>query len=236
MNKINIDIMNEALYVRTLKNGFTIYMFPDDRIHKYYVTLTTKYGAIHDEFIPKGHTEMMKFPTGIAHFLEHQMFENKDGRDLDLLFEANGAKVNAFTSHECTSYLFGATDHVKENVGLLLERVYSLNSTDETVAKEKGIIIQELKMYKDNPSSALFETIAESIFVNDNRRINVGGTIEDVERTTRDELELCYNTFYQPHNMYMVVTGNFDRDEIIEVVETYMANNKFDEKKEIVTK
>ena len=235
MKKINIDIMNETLYVKTLTNGFKIYMFPDKRVNKYYVTLTTKYGSIHDEFVPQGHSDMMKFPSGIAHFLEHQMFEHKEGRNLDELFEANGAKINAFTSHECTSYLFAATEHVKENIALLLELVYNLNITNDTVNKEKGIIVQEIKMYDDKPSSRFHDEISSSLFINDKRNQNVGGIISDVESITKEQLELCYNTFYQPSNMFMIVTGNFEIEDVLNTVEPFM-NEKECINNEIVIK
>ena len=211
----NLDL---NLYEEKLKNGLRIYMIPNDKINNIYVTYTTFYGSCDNEFIPIGKTEYERVPDGIAHFLEHKVFEQKNGVDPFSFFSKNGADVNAYTSFFGTTYLFSGIEHFKDNLQYLLNYVESPYFTDENVEKEKGIILQELKMHKDNPYRVGKIKLIENAFVHNSIRIPVIGTESSIQAITKENLYDCYYTFYHPSNMILVITGNFDPEEALEYI------------------
>ncbi len=223
------------LYEHTLDNGFRIFIIPM-KTSNTYVTLSTKYGSVNNEFVPYDSNEMKSFPLGIAHFLEHKMFEQKDGVDPFEFFASNGADANANTTSFKTTYLFSGTKCYRENLNYLLDYVYSPYFTDENVEKEKGIIEQEIKMYEDDPYSAMYENMLYNTFITHPLKYKVIGNIESVRSITKEDLYACYNTFYHPSNMYLVVTGNVKPKETIDIVQKYMSKKDFGEKKKIVIK
>lgn len=218
MNKIPLNKLDLDLYHEVLNNGLNVYMIPNNKINNVYATYTTAYGSYDSEFIPIGQNEYIKVPDGIAHFLEHKMFEQEDGIDPFTFFSKNGADVNAYTSFFGTTYLFSGVDKFKENLEYLLSYVESPYFTDENVEKEKGIILQELKMHKDNPYRAGEIKIIENSFVINPIRIPVIGTEESIKSITKEDLYSCYKTFYNPSNMVLVITGNFDVEEAIQTI------------------
>ena len=218
MNKIPLNKLDLDLYHEVLNNGLNVYMIPNNKINNVYATYTTAYGSYDSEFIPIGQNEYIKVPDGIAHFLEHKMFEQEDGIDPFTFFSKNGADVNAYTSFFGTTYLFSGVDKFKENLEYLLSYVESPYFTDENVEKEKGIILQELKMHKDNPYRAGEIKIIENSFVINPIRIPVIGTEESIKFITKEDLYSCYETFYNPSNMVLVITGNFDVEEAIQTI------------------
>ena len=218
MNKIPLNKLDLDLYHEVLNNGLNVYMIPNNKINNVYATYTTAYGSYDSEFIPIGQNEYIKVPDGIAHFLEHKMFEQEDGIDPFTFFSKNGADVNAYTSFFGTTYLFSGVDKFKENLEYLLSYVESPYFTDENVEKEKGIILQELKMHKDNPYRAGEIKIIENSFVINPIRIPVIGTEESIKSITKEDLYSCYETFYNPSNMVLVITGNFDVEEAIQTI------------------
>ena len=218
MNKIPLNKLDLDLYHEVLNNGLNVYMIPNNKINNVYATYTTAYGSYDSEFIPIGQDEYIKVPDGIAHFLEHKMFEQEDGIDPFTFFSKNGADVNAYTSFFGTTYLFSGVDKFKENLEYLLSYVESPYFTDENVEKEKGIILQELKMHKDNPYRAGEIKIIENSFVINPIRIPVIGTEESIKSITKEDLYSCYETFYNPSNMVLVITGNFDVEEAIQTI------------------
>ena len=218
MNKIPLNKLDLDLYHEVLNNGLNVYMIPNNKINNVYATYTTAYGSYDSEFIPRGQNEYIKVPDGIAHFLEHKMFEQEDGIDPFTFFSKNGADVNAYTSFFGTTYLFSGVDKFKENLEYLLSYVESPYFTDEIVEKEKGIILQELKMHKDNPYRAGEIKIIENSFVINPIRIPVIGTEESIKSITKEDLYSCYETFYNPSNMVLVITGNFDVEEAIQTI------------------
>ena len=230
-NKLNIDI-----YEDKLNNGLHIYVVPLKEKNNTYVTFTTKYGSTTSEFIPIGEKDYIKVPDGVAHFLEHKVFEQEDGIDPFSFFSERGADCNANTSFYKTTYLFSGSSFYEENLKYLLTYVSSPYFTDENVLKEKGIIEQELKMYDDDPYSKLYDKILENSFVKHPIRIPVGGTVESIKKITKDDLYKCYNTFYHPSNMFVIIVGNVDPKESIKIISDFYKDKNYNDFNEIETK
>jgi len=210
--------MDLDIYEEKLDNGMEIYIIPKENVNGYYVTLSTKYGSIHDEFIPSNQKNYVKVPMGVAHFLEHKVFEQKDGIDPFTFYSERGCDANANTSNFKTTYLFSGTSALDEGLNYLLDYVQNPYFTDENVEKEKGIIEQEINMYKDNPYFKLYDEILYNAFINHPIKYPIAGTVESINKITKEDLYTCYNTFYHPSNMFLVVTGNVDPKEIIDLV------------------
>ena len=210
--------MDLDIYEEKLDNGMEIYIISKENVNGYYVTLSTKYGSIHDEFIPSNQKNYVKVPMGVAHFLEHKVFEQKDGIDPFTFYSERGCDANANTSNFKTTYLFSGTSALDEGLNYLLDYVQNPYFTDENVEKEKGIIEQEINMYKDNPYFKLYDEILYNAFINHPIKYPIAGTVESINKITKEDLYTCYNTFYHPSNMFLVVTGNVDPKEIIDLV------------------
>ncbi|HHT38175.1 MAG TPA: insulinase family protein [Mollicutes bacterium] len=236
MEQIIIKKTKDILYYDTLDNGLQIFMIPKKKVNTVFASLNVKYGAMHNEFKPIGKDKMKKFPNGIAHFLEHKMFEQENGIDPMLYYAQNGADVNAYTSQYNTAYYFLSSDHLKENLEYLLDFVQSPFFTDENVEKEKGIIEEEIKMYDDDPYSYLDDKIRYNGFKKNPIRYSVAGEIKDIRAITKEDLYECYKTFYHPSNMFLVLTGNFDPNEIIKIVSQNQEKKHFDKLDKIVIK
>lgn len=236
MNKIPLNKLDLDLYHEQLENGLNIYMIPNNKINNIYATYTTNYGSYESEFIPFKENNFVKVPDGIAHFLEHKMFEQEDGTDPFSFFSNNGADVNAYTSFFGTTYLFSCINNFNDNLKYLLNYVESPYFTDENVEKEKGIILEELKMHKDNPYRAGEIKIIENSFINNPIRIPVIGTEESIKSITKEDLYTCYNTFYHPSNMVLVITGNINPNETIEIIKDNESKRNLDLEKEIIVK
>ena len=230
-NKLDLN-----LYEEKLDCGLKIYVIPMPNVNNFYVTLSTNYGSIQREFIPYDGDEMVSVPDGVAHFLEHKMFEQEDGIDPLTFFASHGADANANTSNFKTTYLFSGSKYLSENLNYLLDYVYSPYFTDENVNKEKGIIGQEIKMYEDDPYSCLLENMVYNTFINHPIKIKVIGSHESINSITKEDLYTCYNTFYHPSNMFLVASGNVKPKEIFGIVKKNMSKKKFGPKKEIVLK
>ena len=228
MEKIKIKDIEEFIYYEKLDNGLEVYLYTKDSIHNNYVTFTTKYGSIYNEFVPIGENKMISFPKGIAHFLEHKVFVQKEEPQPMEFFAKSGSICNAYTTFRNTSYLFYATESLKENINYLLDYVQNIYLTDESVESEKGIITEEIHMYEDRPSDILSEKIRFNTLNSNPYKDSIIGTIDDINSITKDNLERCYYTFYNPSNMFMVVTGNFDPEEIINVIKENQNNKTFD--------
>ncbi|MGI6329729.1 MAG: EF-P 5-aminopentanol modification-associated protein YfmH [Bacilli bacterium] len=226
MKKI-IKELDEILYYEKLDNGLVVYMIPNQQVKNVYVTFTTKYGGVHTEFIPRNKDKMIKVPPGIAHFLEHKMFEQEDGIDPMTFYAERGTDVNAFTSLENTTYLFYGSTHLEENLNFLLDFVNSPYFTEGNVEKEKGIIEQEIIMFEDDPDSFLDDRIRLNTFLKHPFRFSVVGTIKDINEITKDNLYECYKTFYHPSNMFLVVTGNFNPEEVLNIVKLNQSKKEY---------
>ena len=236
MKKAKIEKLKLEIYEETLENGLKIYVIPKNNCNNIYATFSTKYGSNNDEFIPIGKTRMKRFPLGIAHFLEHKMFEMENGQDPFEVYSNNGADANANTSNYKTTYLFSGPEFFEENMNFLLDYVQKPYFTDKNVDKEKGIIIQEIKMYQDDPYSQIYEKSLYNSFINHPIKIPVIGDIKNVKKITKEDLYTCYNTFYNPKNMFVVVTGNVNAIKTIELIKKNQEKKKFKELGEIVQK
>ena len=236
MKKIKIKDIEEYLYYEKLDNGLEVYLYTKEGIHNNYVTFTTKYGSIYNEFVPIGEDKMRTFPKGIAHFLEHKVFAQKEDPQPMEFFARTGSVCNAYTTFRNTSYLFYATESLKENINYLLDYVQNIYLTDESVESEKGIITEEIHMYEDRPTEVLAEKIRLNTLANNPYRDSIIGTARDIEKITKEDLEICYHTFYNPSNMFMVVTGNFDPEEIMDTIKDNQSKKSFDKLKEIKIK
>ncbi|MFS0613125.1 EF-P 5-aminopentanol modification-associated protein YfmH [Lederbergia ruris] len=232
MNKVEFTQINETLYHEKLDNGLDVYILPKPGFNKTYVTFTTKYGSIDHHFKPLNQAEFKRVPDGIAHFLEHKMFEKEDG-DTFQTFSKQGASANAFTSFDRTAYLFSSTDHVKLNLKTLLDMVQKPYFTEKTVEKEKGIIGQEIMMYDDNPDwRAYFGTI-ENMYHHHPVKIDIAGTVESISHITAELLYECYETFYHPSNMMLFITGPLDPTEIMTFIREDQAAKQYQAAPEI---
>ncbi|MBP1931556.1 EF-P 5-aminopentanol modification-associated protein YfmH [Ammoniphilus resinae] len=216
MEQIRHDQLNETIYYEKMENGLDVYVLPKHGFSKSYATFTTKYGSIDNHFQVPG-KDPVKVPDGIAHFLEHKMFEQEDG-DVFNEFANNGASANAFTSFERTAYLFSSTGHVVENLTILLNFVQAPYFTEENVEKEKGIIGQEIKMYDDNADWRVYFGLIENMYHNHPVKIDIAGTIDSISQITKDTLYTCYETFYHPSNMLLFVVGAVKPEEIFRLV------------------
>lgn len=217
MKKDTLSGLDIDLYSEKFSNGFEVYLVPLKNMKRYYATYATKYGSLITEFCPNGSRKNVKVPNGIAHFLEHKMFDMENGDAADE-FAKLGASSNAFTSSSRTAYLFSTTTNENDCVELLLDFVQSLNITDESVEKEKGIICQEIKMYDDDPDWRVYFGAIANLYHKHPVKIDIAGTCETVNNTYKDMLELCYQTFYHPHNMMLFVVGNINPEELIGVI------------------
>ena len=223
MQEINIKGLNETIYYEVSKQGLPIYMWKNENKSNYYISLAVKYGSLHTDYKVNG--KNVHSPKGIAHYLEHLKFNEKDGTSANDFFEKSGSSSNAFTTFEYTNYEVTSTDNFAENLNHLLDFVYTPYFTSKLVNKERGIISEEIKMGMDNPYNKLYFEFFKNIFHKYNYRYEVAGTIEDVKEITVDDIKSTFETFYHPENMFLIVTGNFNPYEVIEVV-----NKNLDEK------
>lgn len=216
--------VKEKLYIEKLENGLTVMIIPKKDIAKKYIIFGTNFGSIDNHFIMPGKNEEITIPDGVAHFLEHKLFEQENGTNsLDVL-SALGVEANAYTTNDHTAYLFEATDHFYEALDELMNYVQNPYFTDENVEKEKGIIEEELNMYLDIPEFVLENKIRENLYQKHPRRIDVGGTVEDISKITKEDLYDCYHTFYQPNNMFALLVGNFSTEEALQIAREEIAN------------
>lgn len=232
MNETYFEQLEETLYHEQLPNGLNVYILPKKGFSKTYVTFTTKYGSIDREFIPLGKDQPVIVPDGIAHFLEHKMFEKEEG-DVFQKFSEKGASANAFTSFTRTAYLFSSTDYILDNTKTLLDFVQQPYFTEQTVEKEKGIIAQEITMYDDQPDWRLYFGAIENMYKEHPVKIDIAGTVESINKITAEHLYECYNTFYHPSNMVLFVVGAVDPKEMMAFIKEDQASKTFEAPQEI---
>ena len=201
-----------------LPSGLTVYFLPFDGRTNYYIDYVTNYGSLINKFKFENEKRFKSEPYGIAHFLEHKLFEQEDGVDPFTYFSKYGIDSNASTGYKLTSYYIEGTKYAKEGLDFLLKFVNTPYFTDKNVEKEKGIIIQELNMYKDDPYDKIIRTSLECVFKNNEARIDIGGSPSSVKKITKEDLYRCYEAFYNPKNMILFIGGNYNYDEIIEVL------------------
>ena len=201
-----------------LDSGLTVYFLPFDNRSNFYFDYVTKYGALINTFKLDNEKRFKKEPYGIAHFLEHKLFEQEDGRDPFEYFSKYGIDCNASTGYKSTSYYIEGTNNQKEGLDFLIKYVNTPYFTDKNVEKEKGIIIEELNMYMDDPFEKIYRTSLECLFKNHEARIDIGGTPNTVKKITKEDLYRCYEAFYRPENMILFIGGNYNYDEVMKVL------------------
>jgi predicted Zn-dependent peptidase len=235
MEKIQFDQLQEELTYEKLANGLDVYILPKKGFNKTYATFTTKYGSIDNHFKPLNKDEFVKVPDGIAHFLEHKLFEKEDG-DVFQQFSQQGASANAFTSFTRTAYLFSSTSNVDKNLETLIDFVQAPYFTEKTVEKEKGIIGQEIRMYEDNPDWRLYFGLIQNMYEKHPVGIDIAGTVESISHITKDMLYECYETFYHPSNMLLFIVGPVDPESMLEDIKQNQAKKEYKDMPEIQRK
>ena len=216
MEKIYYPEVGETLYKTTLSCGLPVAVLPRPGFTKKLCYFVTDYGSIHTAFTADGRS--CTAPAGVAHYLEHKLFD-MPGRDITEEFAALGAIPNAFTSYDMTAYYFSCTDYFKENLELLLGFVTTPYFTEESVAKEQGIIGQEIDMNEDSPDNKLFELLVDAMYENHPIRTPILGTRQSIAKITPEVLETCHNAFYRPENMFLCVVGDVEPEEVAALAE-----------------
>ncbi len=205
------------VYYKTVhSSGVTVYVYPQEDRASCCAMFGTKFGSIDNKFMFDG--KSIDVPAGVAHFLEHKLFENEDNEVFEL-FAENGADANAYTSYEKTCYLFTCTDKAEENLRILLDFVGKPYFTKESVEKEQGIIAQEIGMYEDSPDWRVFNNMIQGMFEKHPVRISIAGTVDSIAQIDSEMLYTCYNAFYTPSNMVLSVAGNITPDAVLAIAD-----------------
>lgn len=226
MQIIENSKVKEKLYVEKLDNGLTVMIIPKVGIQKKYIIWGTNYGSNDSTFVVPGEADVTEVPKGVAHFLEHKMFEQENGKNsLDVLTSL-GVSANAYTTNNHTAYLYECTDNFYEALDEFMDYVQHPYFTDENVEKEKGIIGQEIMMYDDYPDWKVYLNALECMYHNNPVKLDITGTIDTISKIDKDILYKCYNTFYNPSNMAMVVSGDFEPDKLLDEIKKRLIDNK----------
>ena len=215
MKKTYYPELDETLCSCRLENGLTVAVVPRKGFTKKLAYFVTDYGSIHTDFVLEGKT--YKAPAGVAHYLEHKMFDLPGDRDVSAEFAAMGAMTNAFTSYDLTAYYFSTTENFEGCLKLLLEFVSTPYFTQESVEKERGIIDQEIGMNLDSPDSRIFDSLMESLFHRHPIRVPILGTSETIREITPEVLHACHRAFYTPDNMLLCVVGDVEPESVADI-------------------
>ena len=205
--------VKEMVYRTRLSNGLTVALLPKKEFKEVYGSVTVQFGSI-DTLVTEVDGDVKEYPAGIAHFLEHKLFEREDASDLMSAFTSLGADSNAFTSFTKTSYLFSATDHFLENLDLLDELVTSAHFTEDSILREQDIIQQEREMYQDDPDSCLFFSTLANLYPGTPLATDIVGSEESISQINLTNLQENFTRFYKPVNMSLFLVGNFDVDQV----------------------
>ena len=219
MNKeiISSKELDESYTIVHHPSGLDIMMWKKDGFSTVEALFGTKYGSMNNYFRTDDTGDFIRVPDGIAHYLEHKLFESDDNSNVFEQYARTGAAANAFTSTDITAYVFSCTDNYEKALEILLGFVQSPYFTEENVEKERGIIAQEIKMGDDSPTRKCFKELLRGLYVNNPIRIDVAGTVESIQQITPELLYKCYNSFYNLHNMTLSIAGNIDEDKVIEI-------------------
>ena len=208
--------IGESVYQETLPNGLKIFVVPKPGYTKKYAFFATRYGGMDTRFQLDG--AWLDTPAGIAHYLEHKMFDTKEGNALQELAK-NGAEPNAFTANAMTGYYFDSTEHFEENLEILLSFVSIPYFTEESVAKEQGIIGQEIRMIEDNPDWQIYTRMLQALYSKSPARTSIAGTVESISHITAETLYDCHKAFYTPSNMVLAVVGDVDPQRVVDLAQ-----------------
>lgn len=216
LTEIHNGLLQETVYYTKIPQGLEVFVLRRPGFQKKYAVISTKYGSIDSKFTDPATGQIVEVPDGIAHFLEHKLFESEEKPVFDRFAEL-GASANAYTSYTITSYLFSCTENFAESLVTLLDFVQHPYLTDENVEKEKGIIEQELRMYRDSPERRVYTNLLRALYHENPVRIEIGGTVESIYQITKEDLMLCYRTFYHPSNMALFVVGDVSPDLVVDI-------------------
>lgn len=214
MKETFYERIGEWIYRETLPNGLPICVIPKPEYARSYAFFATRYGGMDIRFFRNG--SWLDTPPGIAHYLEHKMFDTKEGNALQELAK-NGAEPNAFTSNAMTGYYFDSTENFEENLKILLSFVSIPYFTEESVAKEQGIIGQEIRMIEDTPDWQIYTRMMQCLYQRSTARISVAGSVESIKKITAQTLYDCHKAFYTPSNMMLTVVGNVDPIHVADI-------------------
>ena len=226
MREIENKNIKEKCYMEKLENGLQVIIIPKKEIQKKYIIWATKFGSIDNTFIDSTTGEKVVIPDGVAHFLEHKMFEQKNGVDSLYVLMALGLDANAYTTNDHTAYLFECTDHFYEGLDELMDYVQNPYFTDQNVEKEKGIIGQEIGMYDDDPGWQLYINAMDCLYEKNTIKVDTAGTVETISGINQEMLYKCYNTFYHPSNMVLTVAGDFEPEAILAEIKKRLKDNE----------
>lgn len=216
MNKLWSSKVKEEIYIEKLENGLTVFIIPKKNTSKKYVILGTEFGSIDNHFILDGNEIIV--PDGIAHYLEHKLFEQKNGKNsLDVL-SSLGVEANAYTTNNHTAFLFETTENFYSALDEFMDYIQNPYFTDENVEKERGIIGQEIKMYDDYPDWRVYFNAIQAMYKDNPIKIDVVGTVNTIEKIDKNMLYTIYKAFYMPNNMALVLSGDFIVEDIIKEV------------------
>ena len=219
MNQSFYERIGESVYRETLPNGLQVCVVPKPGYAKKYAFFATRYGGMDTRFRLDG--KWLDTPAGIAHYLEHKMFDTKEGNALQELAK-NGAEPNAFTSNAMTGYYFDSTEHFEENLKILLSFVAVPYFTDESGAKEQGIIGQEIRMIEDNPDWQIYTRMMQALYQNSTARTSIAGTVESISHITAETLYQCHKAFYTPSNMILTAVGDVDPVHVVDLARSIL--------------
>lgn len=209
------ELLKEEIHGAVI-DGVRVFVLPKKGFRRKYAEISVHYGSNDNAFIPNGGGDPVHVPPGIAHFLEHKMFEKPWGEAFSA-FAGIGASANAYTANNYTSYLFWTLENLLQALELLMEVVFSPHFTDESVEKEKSIIAQEIRMYQDQPGSRLFRETLSSLFLEHPVRLDIAGMESSIKQVTKELLHLCHSTFYCGANASLYIAGDLDPDEALEL-------------------
>lgn len=223
MKKTYYERLGESVFRETLPNGLRVCVVPKDEYARSYAFFATRYGGMDTRFQLDG--KWLDTPAGIAHYLEHKMFDTKEGNALQELAK-NGAEPNAFTSNAMTGYYFDSTEHFEENLKILLSFVSVPYFTDESVAKEQGIIGQEIRMIEDNPDWQIYTRMMQALYQNSTARTSIAGTVESISHITAETLYQCHKAFYTPSNMILTAVGDVDPVHVVDLARSILPRER----------
>ncbi len=223
MKKVDYPRLQECCYEAVLENGLTVRVLPKPDFDRFYAVLAVNYGALDTEYLQNG--TLVRTPAGVAHYLEHKMFDLPDGSAMQG-FTRYGGNPNAFTGYEMTAYYVQSTEHAEENLRLLLEMVMTPYFTEESVEKERGIISEEIRMYADNADTQVYEQLFAAMFPEHPAAVPIAGTVESIQDISAGTLQQCYEAFYQPCNMILCVAGKLAPQTVLEIAEACTPKEK----------
>ena len=224
MKTIELKGLDTKAYTEVLDNGLEVYMIPYQNKKNYFISYATRFGS--DILSWKNGEGIYRPPLGIAHFLEHKMFEAEDGVDPFTYFSKSGTDSNASTSFDYTQYICYGTKKFKDNLRYLLRFVNDPYYTDDNVEKEKGIIKEEIEMYQDMPDFKLEMGLRGLVYKNSPRKIDIAGSVDEIYKITKEDLYKCYENFYRTNNMFVLIVGNFKKEDALDIIKQELSSKK----------